>query len=552
MNRQISAAEEYIPGDRSSVWPLVLAFALAAFAVLWASYPPLMDYPNHLARIWLLAGGAKQSPVSEMYEINWSQVSTNISVDWIASRLAMVLPFPVVDRILRLMMLLGPPLGAVFLGRAVFGRFAAWHLASLAFVWRTTAIAGFLSYSISLAAALFFAAYLQRRQGKIGPKTLAIHALFSCILLSTHPFGLLFYLALVVGIVIGPDIFTLTRQRIRDLARSTMIFVLIALVPVIVLSLLSSSIPATNRITWVDASLYARPVWMVKMLVSPILSYDLVLDVLFTLPVVVVVFAALATRRIRFHFGLLLVAFLIALFSLAAPHSIGDASWMHRRLPLMAALAGFAAILPQPRTSRWTTIMLIVLAVATLSKVAWIGRLWNERDRDAADMLAVTSIVKPGDAIIVVKQDTSDPSLAPQGRYMVGAPGKDHLAVRSHFPALLVPLRQAFIPTLFAVPGQHPIQVTPARQADAVVSSTIPFPEDLLLGGDAYLERWRCDFQYVLLIGADEPTQAPISVDALRLVAARGFAALYEIEPAGPGESCGPSSRPPSYDDEPR
>ena len=43
--------------------------------------PPLLDYPNHFARIWLLAGGAGAQPVSGFYAVDWSGAWTNIGID---------------------------------------------------------------------------------------------------------------------------------------------------------------------------------------------------------------------------------------------------------------------------------------------------------------------------------------------------------------------------------------------------------------------------------------------------------------------------------------
>ncbi|WP_133365833.1 hypothetical protein [Qipengyuania sediminis] len=489
-----------------------------------------MDYPNHLARIWLLAGGAEVPPLATMYEVVWSQAATNVGVDWVASFLTRLLSLPVVDRLLRLCMFLGPPLGAVYLGRQIFGRISPWHIASLSLVWTTTAVAGFISYSISLAAALFCAAYVMGRQEKLSAPGLLIHAVFCALLLLIHPFGLLFYMALLAGIVIGPDLAELAPRRLLKSVLPVAAFGLIGAVPVAALMLIAPSPPTLNGITWVDPSLYLRPAWLLKMYLSPILSYDIGADLLFVLPVIAVVGVNLFLRRIDYHAGLLFAASLLLIVSTFAPHSIGDASWIHRRLPLMAALILVAAILPRPRTRAGRNLMVLALTAAVIGKTVWVGLAWYRLDSDADDLMWVTRTVERGSSILYVAQEPIAPSRAPVGSYMVGAAGWDFISTRTHFAAMLVPYRQVFVPTLFAVPGQHPIRVRPDWRLKSMVSAHIVSPSVLNTRNTGYLIDWQCKFDYVLLVDADKTARKPVVIKGVSLVNQRGFAALYDVD----------------------
>jgi hypothetical protein len=51
--------------------------------------PPLFDYPNHVARLWLLGGGAAVPPLSHIYAVEWTAL-TNIGIDLIAVPLARI------------------------------------------------------------------------------------------------------------------------------------------------------------------------------------------------------------------------------------------------------------------------------------------------------------------------------------------------------------------------------------------------------------------------------------------------------------------------------
>ena len=59
-----------------SLWlvaALVVACALLLLPVALVPVPPLVDYPNHLACLWLIAGGAARPPASHFYAVDWSQ-----------------------------------------------------------------------------------------------------------------------------------------------------------------------------------------------------------------------------------------------------------------------------------------------------------------------------------------------------------------------------------------------------------------------------------------------------------------------------------------------
>ena len=58
-----------------------------ATLIFWISVPPAQDYPNHLARYWLIAGGASVPPTSSMFAIDWRYASTNIGADLIVALL---------------------------------------------------------------------------------------------------------------------------------------------------------------------------------------------------------------------------------------------------------------------------------------------------------------------------------------------------------------------------------------------------------------------------------------------------------------------------------
>jgi hypothetical protein len=123
---------------------------------------------------------------------------------------------------------------------------------------------------------------------------------------------------------------------------------------------------------------------------------------------------------------------------------------------------------------------------------------------------------------------------APAGRYLFNLGD----ATFSHYPLLAVPLRQAFVPTIFALRGKQPIQIRPAwaacsapnggRLASVDALGRRPAPKD-----PAYLNRWRSCFDFILVLNADLPDAGGpfVPPPGVSLVADRGFAQLWRISP---------------------
>ena len=65
----------------------VAAAVLVLVPVLSVAMPPLLDYPNHLVRYWLLSGGAARLPMSGMFVADWGHSATNIATDVVGAGL---------------------------------------------------------------------------------------------------------------------------------------------------------------------------------------------------------------------------------------------------------------------------------------------------------------------------------------------------------------------------------------------------------------------------------------------------------------------------------
>jgi hypothetical protein len=127
--------------------------ALTLSPLLWASVPVLMDYPNHLARMWIMAHAGEAAIADANYVANW-QLIPNLAMELTVPLLARIMPIEWAGRLFIAMAMMLPVLGTVTLRRALYGRAGLWPLASFLFVYNAVLYWGFLNYLFGLGAAL--------------------------------------------------------------------------------------------------------------------------------------------------------------------------------------------------------------------------------------------------------------------------------------------------------------------------------------------------------------------------------------------------------------
>src|SRR5690348_2781657 len=100
-------------------WALVTAggmvvLAIAAVPLFSVLVPPMGDYPNHLARLHILATIAQSTALQQLYEVRW-QVTPYIGMDALGLGLAQWMPIYAVGKLLVLFVMALFLLAAVLL-----------------------------------------------------------------------------------------------------------------------------------------------------------------------------------------------------------------------------------------------------------------------------------------------------------------------------------------------------------------------------------------------------------------------------------------------------
>lgn len=497
------------------------------FPLLLTDVPPLLDYPNHLARIFVLAGDGDDPALSRMYAPHWSLIP-NLGTDIVGLLLSRVLPIHVAGRALVALSVVLPVIGVVLYARALSRSRSYWPLAAGLLGYNALLLLGFMSLQISLglafiAATIWHAGRKHRRWANVLAVAVLAVAVFFC-----HIIGLVF-LAVLLCADEAADARTWqsTSNAGIGLVRLVLVFG-----PPAILYLLSDLAGDNSGAIWVD--------WREKlaMLFQPFFNYDWRLDITTATAVVVVVYVGLIIRA-----GTLSrpagIAFLVAmLLFVVAPKAFKGGTYFDNRFLLFAMFLLFACFVPKRAPSVLAAVAGSVIGVLFIVRMLFLAFAWHGHAADVSELRQTISTVEPGSRVLVV---TVGPQSAPQywaERKWRAGMIDGFRPTDSHMAALLVIERKAFWPLLFSVPNQHPIVVLPPYREISVRSGELPeyslLAKDRLSEVEArffpYLAEWATRFDYVLLLNSGAaPELAHFLPEKLQPVDATRMAALFRI-----------------------
>jgi PIN domain nuclease of toxin-antitoxin system len=489
--------------------------------------PPLLDYPNHLARLAILAGVADPA-LAEFYAPRWA-ILPNLATDLLVPPLARLVPVDVAGRIALAAILLLTLAGMVAYHRAAFGVRRHWPIAGALVCTHALFLLGFMNFSAGLGLALLLAAaWIAWRETRpalaLAVCAPGVAALFFC-----HAFGVLFF-AVLAGSQEAARL--LAERRAAAVLRRGAALALV-LAPAVLLYALSPLSAAAGETCHVGALRKAIN------LAEPVMNYHGVLDALTGLAILGV--AALGLRRGAVHPGSALAAALLLAAYLVAPFTAKGAGFVDTRFPVMLGLLLFAGLDPRlPR--RVAPIAAAVLALLVPLRAAAVAQAWTAHEADLAALRASIAAVEPGSRVLVATaQADATPAYwrdGPRSRTVTRfAPTGQHLG------ALLPLERGAFMPLLFSEPSQQPLAVRPPFDRLSARSS-VP-PDWRLLTRDAwhadelelgpYLPGWQRSFDHVLVLMADAaPGLRAAVAERLEPVNAIGPFALFRVRADAP------------------
>jgi hypothetical protein len=144
----------------------IVLFALASLPILANQYLPLYDYPNHLARMYLLRMLPVSPGLQQYYAINW-HLLPNLAMDLVVPILSRLVPLAFAGKLFILLTLFLLAAGPVAIHRALFREWSNVPLLSFLVLYSRILLWGYLNFLFGLGLALvLFAAWLALRSGR--------------------------------------------------------------------------------------------------------------------------------------------------------------------------------------------------------------------------------------------------------------------------------------------------------------------------------------------------------------------------------------------------
>lgn len=489
--------------------------ALLVAPLFLVDVPPLLDYPNHLARLSVLA--APDDPyLSRFYAVHW-QLLPNLAIDVLGPALMQVLPLHVAGRLLiglAVLMLMG---GMAAYSCAALGRRSWWVLAGALVVYHRMLLMGFLNFSVAAGLSFLLAAAWLRWRDPRPSVALAILVPGALLLLFTHILGIVF-----LGVLLAGAEFAWLWRRLRgeglslmDIARrvgaGVMVFVLPAAVYVT-----SPLAREKGQFDW------ATPAAKLRGLMTPFTGYDLTMDAVTVMVVVLVVGMLLRSRRgwMAAPAAWSLVLFVIG-FALA-PDGAKGSFYMDQRMLIPAGCLLFAGLMPRPLPRGGDIIIASVLGLLVLVRVGVLAMAWHGHAATLESFRRTIAPVPPG--AVVYFGTVAAPGPNTPGDVLSNGTRTD-----THMAGLVVAERRAWWPFLFDFASQQPVITRPPFSTIAEGLGGVPEYADPVLPATTNL----CGFDYALMQTAGGARDlSGFGAGRLAPVVVEPRFALFRVDPA--------------------
>jgi hypothetical protein len=430
------------------------------------SIPPLSDYPNHLARVFLLGRLAEGAPVGP-WTAQWAALP-NLAVDVAGVALEPLLGLEGFGRAFIAATIVLHVLGCRALARELLGRPSWRGVIAGALVWSEPLLLGYASFAFGFALSLWALARIVRvvdraYDGRGGSRDRSRDALVAGVLglgvAVSHAAAAATLVAAALGFVAARVV------RARRIDRSSALG-LAAIVPPLAYVgawwLRSASRGGVSR---------ASPGMIARAMASPLTGLDARIDQASLAILAIVVFAALwSARPLAIRPGALVAACAFALLVAVFPSDVAGGIEVHGRFALGAWTLGLFAIdrRPSPLTARASGASgppeqvpgrLVVAALAAMSlfvaRTAALGSALRDLDRDARDIRALFAREVPEGATVGVAWFFP---AAPSPSEPLAAADRVRALATLHIPTLAIVDRRAEVPTLYDLPGAQPIR----------------------------------------------------------------------------------------------
>ena len=499
--------------DRSAATAVLwLLAAVSLLPVLLTPIPAMVDYPNHLARMYILSQSGTPD-ANPHYEVAWA-FYPNLGMDLLIPQLARLMS---VETATRLFLLLSQVLivsGALLIEWARKGRVELAGFAALAFLYCLPFSWGFVNFEFGLGLALWgIAVYVMLAEGRWPLRFLA-NVIFVAALYVAHFFSLGIY-----GAALG--LFELSRIRQWQVPYPVAAARLVALaIPALALFAIMRVTSGSIGSEGTNWFLAFKPIWPLRIMNG----YNLTIAAATGLALMIALLFAVRRNFLRLEPAGIWLAAGFALLYVVIPSKLFGTSFVDLRVIPAAALILPAFCSLSLPSKAWRMAALAAIGGIILLNLAVVFAVWLPYRGDYAAIIASFQKIERGSRVLVGSVgDNGDPPFADLTSYPM-----------YYAPTLAVHYADAFVPNLFTETGKQPV-----RPREAVRNIAIPYggpvPSGLLAAiatgqptpdVPPFVRTWDRDFDYLYVLGSPAANPLPDRLEVLET--SRRFV-LYRI-----------------------
>jgi hypothetical protein len=471
---------------------------LLCFPIWFVKYVPLVDYPNHLARCYILTNLGQVDLFRAFYEIRMDPIP-NLAADLALLPFLQLFSVETSGRMFLTLVVLLFIFGTHELIKSVQGRPGWVAILSSFFIYNSMLFQGYINYSLSLGVTLLALAFWIRYRKSWTPlKFLLVSALITISYLS-HLSGYIIS-GYIVLLILIQDIYFGERQINR-----------------LLLSLLPHTFPLIPFLLFMKGSgevgkvVWSSPLHKAGKMFVLITGYNYTLDA-----AVGIIFAAccllmlLFSRRVSLNGAILVVGVGLFILFILLPSwlfTAGDADV--RVIPYLAIFVFAAFRIRLPSILAKACFLLILSAF--LLRLGVVCYTWASVDSRIAAQVKFFERFEEGSRvfpIVTPQQGLQNDKMARIFRHVI------------HYSTIN---RYTFSPTLFALKGSHPLNFKESQPLNKKVD-ILPFtPSDW--------QRVFSDHDYIWLYSPDGSIPAQVSSNT-ELVAREGYGYIFRPKAA--------------------
>jgi hypothetical protein len=430
--------------EKSYISLLLLCFIALCLPIIIVEYPPIVDYPNHLARIFLMNRWSTDPGVSKEFLLQLTPIP-NVACDVVIYLLMKLFNIEIAGKIFLILLIALHVYGCHLLAKTIYGTFHWMAIPATLLFYNSTFLYGFINFTMGIGCYLVcFAKWFNWRRSW-SPLRVAAIVILSVICYLAH-FTSYAFLGLSCAVILASDFL---KKEITFTA--TVKSILPLLLPIFLFLLFMSR---SGEVGAIEFDSLKRKATLLFQLIR---SYNAVFDAVICL---LLAFWLLANEYFRaapprFEKQLLSISILFWIAYLLCPHSLFTLSSGDARFVIAAGILLLLSYIPA-RELKFKGVLLITLIL--LARIAFIAKTWLSLSAKTKEMVALLDTLPEGCHIYHILP-----------AFNGGDAEKLDLALQHvvHYATLR---RRCVVSSLLALPTQQPLafRKLPGDVSDAV------------------------------------------------------------------------------------